>query len=95
MSDLPEEIKEVTITETEAPVPKTYIVGTISVTDQGEWRVDYIGWHADQEGISFRNGAVTLPNVVKLLNFVGLRLRKTQDLFIEKIAELRTVLPGG
>lgn len=81
---------EVSLADAPPPADKAYIVGTLSLTAEGIWRMDYIGPHPNEARTEmiFGNGTVASRNIRELFDIVGSRLNHVKDIFADKILEI-------
>jgi len=67
-----------------------YKVAEIAMTPSGEYKLIWIGTHADQGGPSWRNGSIGFENLKGLAHGVEHFLGRDEEEFKKKIAERET-----
>lgn len=67
---------------------EAYIVGTLSIDQDGIWHCSYIGHHKVGKKEYFGNGVESSRNIRELFNIVGSRLNNKKSVYTEKIEEI-------
>lgn len=65
-----------------------YIIGNITIDNDGIWRFYYVGPHNVAGKRYFGNGVVALRNIRELFDVVGSRLNKVKEIYVDKILDL-------
>lgn len=66
---------------------KSHVIGSISIARDGTWHCHYVGEHTYAGKTYFGNGHLGGRNLRKVLNAVGTKLGKQQQVYLDRIEE--------